>query len=104
MYLGSPVCFAFMQKWPFWRTWSLFIGLSILVAALIASSFAKDVRQLVVTQGALYAVGGTFAYSPAIIFIDEWFVRRKGLAYGVMWVSYTAESAPCALNYFSNSQ
>ncbi|EEP80141.1 predicted protein [Uncinocarpus reesii 1704] len=40
---------------------------------------------LVFTQGALYAVGGTLAYGPAIVFVDEWFVRRKGLAFGVMW-------------------
>ncbi|EAS28118.2 MFS monocarboxylate transporter [Coccidioides immitis RS] len=85
MYLGSPICFMAMQKWPFWRTWSIRIGFIIIIAALVTSSFATDVWQLVFTQGALYAVGGTLAYGPAIVFVDEWFVRQKGLAYGVMW-------------------
>ena len=22
---------------------------------------------------------------PAVLFLDEWFVRRKGLAFGIMW-------------------
>jgi hypothetical protein len=35
----------------------------------------------------VYALGGGFAYTPAILFLDEWFIRRKGLAFGIMWVS-----------------
>jgi len=27
-------------------------------------------------------------YSSCIIFLNEWFVARKGLAFGVMWVSH----------------
>lgn len=33
----------------------------------------------------MYAIGGSIAYSPCILYIDEWFVSRKGLAYGIMW-------------------
>lgn len=28
------------------------------------------------------------AYAPTILFVDEWFVRRKGFAFGVMWVCW----------------
>lgn len=33
----------------------------------------------------LFGVGGCFAYCPCVMYIDEWFDRRKGMAYGVMW-------------------
>lgn len=39
------------------------------------------------SQGVGYAVGAGLAYAPTILFLDEWFVVRKGFAYGVMWVS-----------------
>lgn len=49
------------------------------------SSFCNTVPQLVATQGLLYGIGGSMAYSPIIQFLDEWFVARRGFAYGIMW-------------------
>ena len=40
---------------------------------------------LVLTQGLLYGVGGALLYNPFIFYLDEWFIKRKGLAYGVFW-------------------
>ncbi|KAK1756112.1 major facilitator superfamily domain-containing protein [Echria macrotheca] len=53
--------------------------------ALALSSLCTTVPQLIATQGVLYAIGGSITYSPCIVYLDEWFARRKGLAYGVMW-------------------
>lgn len=53
--------------------------------AMVSASFCSRVGPLIATQGVLYAVGGVFAYFPCFIFLDEWFVRRKGLGYGVAW-------------------
>lgn len=52
---------------------------------MILASFANTVGQLIVTQGVLFAIGGSLVYSPAFLYLDQWFVRKKGLAYGVMW-------------------
>lgn len=49
------------------------------------SSICNTVLQLIVTQGVLYGVGGALAYSPVVTFVDEWFVKKKGLAFGIMW-------------------
>ncbi|PGH12184.1 adenylyl-sulfate kinase [Polytolypa hystricis UAMH7299] len=49
------------------------------------SSFCNSVSQLIGTQGLLVGVGGCFAYCPTILYIDEWFARRKGMAYGIVW-------------------
>ncbi|KAI9757715.1 MAG: hypothetical protein M4579_003340 [Chaenotheca gracillima] len=49
------------------------------------SSFAQTVWQLVLSQGIMYGVGGILLYIPGIFYLDEWFIRRKGFAYGLMW-------------------
>ncbi|KAH6681406.1 major facilitator superfamily domain-containing protein [Halenospora varia] len=73
------------NKWPWLANASKWAGLPIMAASLIAASFANEVKYLILTQGALYAIGGSIVYCPALIFVDEWFIRRKGLAYGIMW-------------------
>lgn len=88
MYLAGGVYFALLQLYPRIRRPSCAIGLVVLAIALVSSSFAQSVWQLVLTQGVLYGIGGSLLYCPVILFMDEWFVRRKGLGFGVMWVSY----------------
>lgn len=51
----------------------------------MTASFATHVIHLVLTQGLLYGVGGALVYNPFIFYLDEWFVKRKGLAYGIFW-------------------
>jgi MFS family permease len=53
--------------------------------SLAMSSFSTNVTHLIITQGIFYAIGGSIAYSPCIIYMEEWFVNKKGLAYGIMW-------------------
>lgn len=49
------------------------------------SSFCTSVSQLIATQGFLFGLGGCFAYCPCVLYIDEWFAQRKGMAYGIVW-------------------
>ncbi|KAA8904863.1 major facilitator superfamily domain-containing protein [Sphaerosporella brunnea] len=85
MYLIAPVVFTFLSQFPAQRRKSTVIGLALCVISFIAASFANTVAQLVATQGVMYALGGSLLYAPVIVWLDEWFVQRKGLAYGVMW-------------------
>lgn len=85
MYLSAPLVFAMLQRWPRLQKWSTPVGLTAMCLGLLLSSFASNIAQLIATQGVIYAVGGALAYSPCILFMDQWFVKRKGLAYGVMW-------------------
>ena len=61
------------------------MGCPVVVLAVFLSSFATKVWHLILTQGILYAIGGNLVYYPIFMFIDEWFVRRKGFAFGIMW-------------------
>jgi MFS family permease len=85
MYLSAPFIFGAFKRWPNLRRPSVLVGLLIMTTALAVSSFSQTVTQLIVTQGILYAVGGALTYSATILFLDEWFIRKKGFAYGVMW-------------------
>ena len=74
-----------LQKWPRHRRKVSVLGLLLITASLLGASCATRVDHLVWTQGLLYAVGGSLLYNPFMFYLDEWFVKRKGLAYGVAW-------------------
>lgn len=42
-------------------------------------------NRLILTQGVLYAIGSSLLYSLSILYLEEWFINRKGFAFGVMW-------------------
>ena len=50
----------------------------MIAIALVISSFSTRVLHLIMTQGVLYAIGGTLLYTPTVVFLDEWFVAKKG--------------------------
>ena len=56
-----------------------------MIIGLIAASFANRVSDLIVTQGAIYGLGGALLYNPFVFYLDEWFIVRKGLAFGILW-------------------
>jgi hypothetical protein len=110
MYFGSFASFVALQWWPALRHRSAGLGLLILALGLVTSSFASRVWQLVLTQGALYAIGGILLYSSVCLLVDEWFVRKKGIAFGVMWtgtgfsgisVPYTSSRGACHVSLFA---
>ncbi|KAJ6441455.1 MFS monocarboxylate transporter [Purpureocillium lavendulum] len=84
MYLMMPVAFLTLHRYPHLRRWGGPLGLLITVASISASAFVTSVAGLIATQGVLYALGCGLLFSPISMYMDEWFVERKGLAYGVM--------------------
>jgi MFS family permease len=85
MYFFAPISLYALEAWPSIRRLSSILGLMIIVSALLASSFATRVWHLILTQGMLYGIGGSLLYSPTMFYLDEWFIQRKGLAFGIMW-------------------
>ena len=85
MYLSAPIALGLLRLYPRMGRWSPLLGLTIMCGAIIASSFSQNTTHLIITQGVLFAIGGSISYCPCIVYMDEWFVKRKGLAYGIMW-------------------
>lgn len=74
-----------LHRWPAYRKQFSVLGLILITVALVAASFATQVVHLILTQGLFYGLGASLVYSPFTFYIDQWFVKRKGLAYGVFW-------------------
>ncbi|KAF8862774.1 putative MFS monocarboxylate transporter [Acephala macrosclerotiorum] len=85
MYLIAPISLYILEAWPSVRRRSSFMGLFISSSALAAASFSTHTWHLILTQGVLYAIGGSLLYSPTTFYIDDWFKDKKGLASGIMW-------------------
>ncbi|KAK9849631.1 major facilitator superfamily domain-containing protein [Penicillium brevicompactum] len=85
LYLASPISLFVLQKWPRITRINSVLGLAIAVTGVLTSSFATKMWQLTITQGVIYPIGGAMLYYPVLLFVDEWFERRKGLAFGVAW-------------------
>jgi MFS family permease len=60
------------------------IGWLICISALVASSFASKFWHLIVTQGLLYGIGFLIIYYPVLSMLNEWFTKRRGMAYGLL--------------------
>jgi MFS family permease len=85
MYLDLPLVMGVQRMYPRFGRWSPMLGLTIMCIALAVSSFSQNVAHLILTQGIFYAIGGSICYCPCLLYMDEWFTKRKGLAYGIMW-------------------
>lgn len=84
-YILMPVIFLALARWPYLRMYCGSVGVAFAFGSLTASAFVNDVGALIATQGVLYAIGCSLLFSPISIYMDEWFIERKGFAHGVMW-------------------
>ena len=84
MYLTSPIVYGFFQRYPQHRRGVSLVGFAIMLSGMVGASFANTVAQLLATQGVLYGLGGSLLFFPCYTYLDEWFLKRRGLAFGVM--------------------
>lgn len=105
MYLSAPLVMGLLQAFPRFKRWATAAGTLIMCLAFSLSSFSKTTAHLILTQGVFYAVGGGLAYAPTILFMDEWFVNRKGFAFGIMWAGTGVSGVvlPIVLQWLLNS-
>ncbi|KAE8399000.1 major facilitator superfamily domain-containing protein [Aspergillus pseudonomiae] len=71
----------------------LCIGSAIVVAASIGAGFSHTPIQLIMTQGVLYGLGSGLVFAPNMSLIDEWFIRRRSLAYGIYFACSSISAA-----------
>jgi MFS family permease len=84
-FLGAPLATPLVKRFQRWQTHMIVAGWLCCVASLVGASFVSSVAGLVATQGAMYGLGFTLLYFPILRMLNEWFVERRGLAYGVMF-------------------
>ncbi|EXK76056.1 hypothetical protein FOQG_19184 [Fusarium oxysporum f. sp. raphani 54005] len=85
MYFAFPIAIALQRLYPHIARWAPVFGCLALSVILVVSTFSQNVGHLILTQGVLYAFAGSLAYCPCMAWLEEWFVQRRSLAFGIMW-------------------
>ncbi|KAH7877121.1 major facilitator superfamily domain-containing protein [Lentinula edodes] len=84
-YIEIIAVIAVCQRYPEKVKPTMWIALLICVTTLTISSFASQVWQLIVLQGIIFGLAAGVLYAPIIMWLSEWFVRRRGLAGGIIF-------------------
>lgn len=85
MYLDFPFVVALQRLYPRALRWGPTVGLITMCLSLAMSSFSQTTTHLILTQGILYGLGGSICYCPLMLYINDWFVQRRSIAYAIMW-------------------
>ncbi|KAI3554345.1 major facilitator superfamily transporter [Colletotrichum abscissum] len=83
-YLGGPLATPLAARFQAWQRYIIIIGWSGCALSLLAASFSTSVPALIATQGFLYGFAFLFVNYPLLRMLNEWFIERRGLAYGIM--------------------
>ncbi|KAL8870067.1 MAG: hypothetical protein Q9174_003800 [Haloplaca sp. 1 TL-2023] len=83
-YLGAPFMALIVRRYQRYRRYMIWLGYPICILGLLASSFCTTVPTLIVTQGIIYGFGFLIIYWPIVSFINEWWIQRRGMAFGVI--------------------
>ncbi|CAH0023713.1 unnamed protein product [Clonostachys rhizophaga] len=86
-YLGAPLAALATMKFPKYRSHQIWIGWLMCIFGLVSASFTTSVNGLIGTQGFLYGLGFVILSYPIISMINEWWVSRKGMAFGLISAS-----------------
>lgn len=62
----------------------IYLGWPLCITSLIAGSFATTLGGLIMTQGIMYGTGFLILYYPIISMVNEWWVVRRGMAFGII--------------------
>jgi len=81
-YLGAPLITPQVRRWSKYRRQMILAGWPVCIMGLVAGSFADKLSTLILTQGVMYGVGFIVFYYPILSMVDEFWVRRRGMAYG----------------------
>ncbi|KXH35049.1 monocarboxylate transporter [Colletotrichum nymphaeae SA-01] len=84
-FLGAPLAAPVVKRFHRYQKHMVVVGWAMCVASLIGASFATSIAGLIATQGVLYGFGFLMLYFPVLRMLNEWFVARRGLAYGVLY-------------------
>ncbi|GAW14682.1 hypothetical protein ANO14919_040850 [Xylariales sp. No.14919] len=85
IFLGTPFATPLVKRYHAWRQWTIVAGCTLCAASLVGASFTDSVAGLIATQGTLYGIGVLVVYAPLVSLINEWFIDRRGFAYGIVF-------------------
>jgi len=82
--IGSFVM-SLMNNFPKSAVYFPTIGTLVCSGSFLAASYSTKAWQLLLCQGIVYGIGGALLYYPALFFLSEWWVVKRGLAGSIMF-------------------
>lgn len=82
--LGAPLSTALVKRYPQHRVHLVWLGWGLAILGLLTASFANSIPELIVTQGLIYGVGFVVLFFPILSMLNEWWIARKGMAFGII--------------------
>jgi hypothetical protein len=76
----TPLIIRYQAK----RRQMIWVGWVICILALVMASFFTEMWHLVFFQGLLFGIGWLVLYYPLLSLLNEWFVVKRGFAYGIL--------------------
>lgn len=73
------------QRYPDWARTALWVAAIVSCASMLLASWATKVWQLILLQGVLGGVTGAVLYAPVLLWMNQWFVERRGFASGIVF-------------------
>ncbi|KAH8817240.1 major facilitator superfamily domain-containing protein [Xylogone sp. PMI_703] len=92
-FLGAPFSAMLTKRFLKYQRQQIWLGWPMCILGLLTASFAKTVPGLIATQGVLYGLGFVILTYPIISMINEWWVIRKGMAFGLISAASGATGA-----------
>lgn len=83
-YLGAPFAALATKLFPKHQRHQIWIGWPFCILGLVAASYTSTFGGLVATQGVMYGFGFVTLSYPIISMLNEWWIARKGMAFGLI--------------------
>lgn len=92
-YLGAPFSAALTKRFPRYQRQIIWFAWPLCIGGLVAASYANTIGGLIATQGIMYGVGFITLTYPIISMINEYWIARKGMAFGLISAASGASGA-----------
>ncbi|RDW77830.1 hypothetical protein BP6252_05883 [Coleophoma cylindrospora] len=82
-YLGGPLMAPIAIKYQQYRQQMVYFGVLTCICGTLGASFATKIWHLILCQGIVYGIGFLIVSYAVFSMLNDWFVKRRGLAYGI---------------------
>ncbi|TDZ14641.1 Aspyridones efflux protein apdF [Colletotrichum orbiculare MAFF 240422] len=83
-YLGAPAVTPLIKRFQRYQGLMIWVGWLVCIGGVTLASFCTTVETLILTQGVAYGVGFLIFYYPILTMVNEYWITRRGMAYGLL--------------------
>ncbi|KAK2050983.1 MFS general substrate transporter [Colletotrichum caudatum] len=83
-YLGAPLVLPMIKRYQRYQRQMIWVGWPLCIGGLVVGSFATTLEGLILSQGVAYGVGFLILYYPILNMVNEYWISRRGMAYGLL--------------------